>query len=217
MSPLRRAAAEIHDILEPMKFLKILCLLAAFGGAAAAQTEQPGVFHEPATGLTMRFPIELVVRDAQKSIDEGHVAVFGSMQNEAKEHELAGRCMKPILLAELPDGSPRGDQPSGASAAMLFLFEFIATKECKAGFKYKDDEAVAGGIAQAAVQIPGATPLSPPLWFDFGKQKFHATFSAFGLQNNVTRSAPWPDCDGGDAVSWTHSWLDNVCEPIEYL
>jgi hypothetical protein len=39
----------------------------------------------------MRYPVELVIRDAQKAVDEGHVAVFGSMQNEAKEHELARR------------------------------------------------------------------------------------------------------------------------------
>jgi hypothetical protein len=63
------------------------------------------------------------------------------------------------------------------------LFEFIASKECKAGFKYKDDEGVAGGIAQTTLQLPGATPISPPLWFDFGKQKLHAAFAAFGLQN----------------------------------
>ena len=63
------------------------------------------------------------------------------------------------------------------------MFEFIANKECKAGFKYKNDEAVAGGIAQMAIQLPCATPLSQPLWFDFGKQKLHATFAAFGLQN----------------------------------
>jgi hypothetical protein len=166
-----------------MRLLKILCLLAVCSGPAVSQSEQPGVFHEPATGLTMRFPVELVVRDAQKAIDEGHVSVFGSMQNEAKEHELAGRCMKPILLAELPEGSPQGNQPSSAGAATLLLFEFIASKECKAGFKYKDDEKVAGGVAQTAIQLPGATPLSRPLWFDFGKQKLHATFAAFGLQN----------------------------------
>src|SRR5277367_4992199 len=106
-----------------VRFLKVVCLLAAFVGPAMAQTEQPGVFHEPATGLTMRYPVELVVRDPQKAIDEGHVAVFGSMQNEAKEHELAGRCMKPILLAELPDGSPQGKQPPSAGAATLLLFE----------------------------------------------------------------------------------------------
>jgi hypothetical protein len=167
-----------------MRLLKFLCLLAAAcRGNAVAQSEQPGVFHEPLTGLTMRFPVELVVIDAQKAIDEGHVAVFGAMQNEAKEHELAGRCMKPILLAELPAVSPQGNQPSGAAVATLLLFEFIATKECKAGFKYKDDEKVAGGVAQTAIQLPGATPLSRPLWFDFGKQKLHATFAALGLQN----------------------------------
>jgi hypothetical protein len=155
------------------------------GGVAQtlAPTDQPGVFHEAATGLTMRFPVELVVLDAQKTIDEGHVAVFGSMQNQVKEHELASRCMKPILLAELPDSSPQGNLPSNANAATLLLFEFIPSKECKAGFKYKDDEAVAGGIAQTVLQLPGATPLSPPLWFDFGKQKLHAAFAAFGLQN----------------------------------
>ncbi len=129
----------------------------------------------------MRFPVELVVSDAQKAIDEGHVAVYGSMQIQAKEHELASRCMKPILLAELPDGSQRVS--SSASAATLLLFDFIASKECKAGFKYKGDEAVAGGIAQTAIQIPGSTPLSPPLWFDLGKQKLHITFAAFGPLN----------------------------------
>ncbi len=80
-------------------FVKMLCLFAACSGSAAAQAEQPGIFHEPATGLTMRFPVELEVRDAQKSIDEGHVAVFGSMQNQAKEHELAKQCTKPSLSA----------------------------------------------------------------------------------------------------------------------
>jgi hypothetical protein len=174
----------IRGTLRPMRFLTMLCLLTACSGLAGAQQrEQPGVFHEPATGLTMRFPVELVVRDAQKAIDEGHVAVFGSMQNQAKEHELASRCMKTVLLAELPDGPPQGDQPSGAGAATLLLFEFIPSKECKAGFKYKDDEKVAGGIAQTAIQLPGAAALSQPLWFDFGKQKLHITFSAYGLQN----------------------------------
>ena len=116
-------------------------------------------------------------------------AVFGSMQNEAKEHELAAHCMKPILLAELPEevtpaeGSAPGDHPRNASTATLLFFEFIASKECKAGFKYKDDEKVAGGVAQTAIQLPGATALSQPLWFDCGKQKLHATFAAFGLQN----------------------------------
>ena len=71
-----------------MRFLKITCLLVACSGLAGAQTEQPGVFHETGTGLTMRFPVELAVCDAQKAIDRGHVAVFGSMQNGAKEHEL---------------------------------------------------------------------------------------------------------------------------------
>jgi hypothetical protein len=172
-----------RDTLPPMRLLKIFCFLAACSGCVWGQTEQPGIFHEPATGLTMRFPVELVVCDAKKAIDEGHVAVFGSMQNEAKEHELATRCMKPILLAELPKASPQGDQTSSEDVATLLLFEFIASKECKAGFKYKDDEKVAGGIAQTAIQLPGATPLSQPLWFDFGKQKLHAAFAAFGLHN----------------------------------
>jgi hypothetical protein len=166
-----------------MRFLKVLCLLAAFIEPALAQTEQPGVFHEPATGLTMRYPVELVVRDPQKAIDEGHVAVYGSMQIQEKEHALAGRCVKPIFLAELPEGPSKTDSKSGASDASLFLFEFLPTKECKAGFKYKDDEAVAGGIAQLVIQLPGATPLSQPLWFDFGKQKLHIAFAAFGVNN----------------------------------
>ncbi len=166
-----------------MQLLKLMLLLATCGGSALAQTEQTGVFHETSTGLTMRYPVELAVRDAQKSIDEGHVAVFGSMQNEAGTHELASRCIKPILLAQLSGGSPQENQPSGASAATLLLFEFIANKECKAGFKYKDDEKVTGGIAQTAIQLPGATALSGPLYFDLGKQKLHITFAALGLQN----------------------------------
>lgn len=173
-----------------MRILKVLCLLAACSRPSGAQTTQTGVFHETATGLTMYFPVELVVRDAQKAIDEGHIAVFGSMQNEAKEHELAGRCMKPLLLAELPESSSRVNEPVGANAATLLLFEFIASKECKAGFKYKDDEMVAGAIAQTAIQLPGATPLSQPLWFDVGKQKLHAAFAAFGLKSTPPGQPP---------------------------
>jgi hypothetical protein len=133
----------------------------------------------------MRFPVELVLRDPQQAMDEGHVAVFGSLRVQAKEHELGSRCLKPILFGELPDGPPEQDVPSGAGAATLLLFEFNASKECKAGFKHKDDESVAGGVAQTATQLPGATPLSQPLWFDFGKQKLHIAFSAMGLQNTA--------------------------------
>ncbi len=166
-----------------MQFLKVLCVLAACSGAVKAQTDQPGIFHETATGLTMRYPVELVVLDAQKSIDQGHVAAFGCLQNQAKEHALASRCIKPILLAELPADSPQGNASLTASAASLLLFEFISSKECKAGFKYKDNEAVAGGIAQAVYQLPGAATLGPPVWFDLGKQKLHAAFAALGVQN----------------------------------
>jgi len=42
---------------------------------------------------------------------------------------------------------------------------------------------------RTAIQLPGATPLSGPLWFDFGKQKVHMTFSAVGLQN-TSRDQP---------------------------
>lgn len=165
-----------------MRSLTLVVLLTACIPTSPAQTDTPGVFHEPGTGITMRFPVELIVRDAQKSINEGHIAVFGSMQNAAKEHELASRCIKPLLLADLPVTPPNGDQPRSVDAA-LFLFEFIPSKECKAGFKFKGDEAVTGGIAQMAIQLPGATPLSRPLWLDFGKEKLHITLSAFGLQN----------------------------------
>ena len=131
----------------------------------------------------MRFPVELVIRDAQATIDKGHIAVFGSMQIDGKEHELASRCVKPLLLGELPDGSTQGSPSSGAGTATLLFFEFIASKECKTEFKYKNHEAIAGGVAQTAIQLPGATALSPPLWFDLGRQKLHITFSALGLQN----------------------------------
>jgi hypothetical protein len=167
-----------------MHLLKMFFLLACIG-STCAQTGQPGVFHEDITGLTMRFPVELVLRDPQQAVDEGHVAVLGSMQVQAKEHKLASRCIKPILLGELPDESPQGNTPFRASAATLLLFEFKPSKECKAEFKYKDDEAVAGGLAQVAIQLPGATPLSQPLWFDLGKQKLHIAFAALGLQNRA--------------------------------
>jgi hypothetical protein len=171
------------NIISPMRILTVLCFLAASAAIAGTPAIEPGVYHETVTGMTLRYPVELEVLDAQKAIDEGHIAVFGSMQNEAKEHELAKQCMKPLLMADLPNGSTEGKQGTNANTATLLMFEFVASKECKAGFKHKDDESLAGGIAQTAIQLPGATPLSPPLWFDFGKQKLHATFAAIGLQS----------------------------------
>ena len=105
-----------------MRALMMPCLLVALSAAAGAQTTQPGVFHEPATGLTMRFPVEFTVRDAQKAIAEGHVAAFGSMKNEAKEHALAARCMKPILLADLPGESLPHEPSNTSSSSTLFFF-----------------------------------------------------------------------------------------------
>jgi hypothetical protein len=149
-----------------------------------ANTQQPGIFHESQTGLTMRFPVELHIRDdAQRAIDEGHVAVFGSMEVEGEEHEHSRRCMKPLLLGELPSQTSGGGPVASSNEATLFLFEFVLSKECKADYKYKKDEAVAGGVAQTAIKMPGATPLSPPLWLDCGKQKLHISFAAIGMKN----------------------------------
>ena len=114
-----------------MRSALLVCVLATYGRTGAAQSGQPGVFHEAGTGLTMRYPVELVVRDAQKAFDEGHIAAF---ENEAKEHNLAGRCMKPLLLAEFAGGAPRqGNQPLEVSTATLLLFQFIASNECNLG------------------------------------------------------------------------------------
>ena len=151
----------------------VLCFIAACL-TLHAQVKAPGEFYEPTSGMTVHFPTEMRVRDPETAIIAGHLSVFGSMENEAKEHALAAECFRPLLLADLP----RGPAQASAPAARLLFYEFTNSATCKAGFLHKEEEAVAGGIAQIAIELPGARALTKPLYFDFGKQKMHASVAA---------------------------------------
>lgn len=105
-----------------------------------------------------------------------------------KKHKLAVRCLKPLLLAELPADPTKPDDHT--SIATLFFFDFSLEKDCTEGFKFKDNDAVAGGVAQMAIQLPGGIPLTKPLYFDYGKEKMHASLAAFGLQKLAPGQIP---------------------------
>lgn len=162
---------------------RLLCLL--IFGSCCGWGQSPivkGVFTDAVTGITTRYPVEMVVLDPEKAIHDGHIAAFGSMKTEAKEHTLMERCFKPLLIAVLPEnfgGSElalNAPRPNGT----LAIFEFQLSKECTKGFKFQEPDAIAGGVAQAPIQIPGATPLMKPLWIEWGVEKEHVSAATFG-------------------------------------
>jgi hypothetical protein len=137
-------------------------------------------FSDPSTGAITHFSGSLDLQDPAKVVEAGHLRNFGSMENESKAHDMASRCMKPLVIADLPEPSPAAAQPR---VVRLMLFEFSLAAECTAGFKFQEKDAIAGGVAQAIGAIPGGAPIGPPLWLEWGADKLH--LYTVGLRESV--------------------------------
>ena len=149
--------------------LPVLLLVVAGWRVCAAQ---PAVhtFADPSTGAVTRFPGVLALQDAAKVVEAGHLRTFGSMENESKTHDMALRCMKPLVIADLPETAAASSQPR---VLRLVLFDFSLAKECTQGFKFQEQDAIAGGVAQAIGSVPGGAAIGPPLWLEWGADKLH--------------------------------------------
>jgi hypothetical protein len=185
--------------------------------ATATTTPSAGIFYDQEIDLHFNYPVEMMPLNGDSEMESGHLNIFGTSVDHDPEHLQAKRCMRPLLVADLPpDKAPQRDanmdgiwiddtkeyiasrKPQSVTAKIL-LVEFVRDCVLKKVLKHEDD--ILGTLALAPVSIPGLQRQPQPLWFDVAGQKLHQNSGA-GRPIINGQLAPAPVLMMAMAVQW---------------
>jgi hypothetical protein len=139
--------------------------------SAAAQTPAPNTteWENEALKLRLFYPSDLVKGDATQAMSDGHLTLFGlSGASDSKLVE-ATRCLRPVLLLELP--------PSGAAAKTTTITATILLAEldinCLTPEQQNKATNLLADMAEVVNKVPGMKSIAQPATYTIGWQKVH--------------------------------------------
>src|ERR1700679_3339949 len=183
-------------------FVAVL-FVAALSFSAKAQAPAPDTteWENKALKLRLFYPSDLVKGDAAKVVQNGHLALFGI--SGAADPKLAEttRCLRPLLLLELPKaGAPQtiSAQPSAdggtqvtvtpAASANILLAELDV--ECVIAEHESASTTLLGEMAEIVNKVPGMKPIAQPATYTIGWQKVHMAVAQGQPQTAAAGSQP---------------------------
>jgi hypothetical protein len=187
--------------------LVILIFFAAGTLAHGQQESQPGAGGQKAGEVTAPKPVEMRTLDFNAEMESGHQNIYGISGENDPEHQMAKRCVRPLLDTELPqDKAPqraanldgvwvddskeyKESRKSEPIVAKILLMEIV--RDCLPKQLRKNENDTLGNIALSFVSEPGIRRMPKPLWYEVGQQKIHMN-SAVGrpIANGGLASAP---------------------------
>jgi hypothetical protein len=139
--------------------------------SAAAQTPAPNTteWENEALKLRLFYPSFLVKGDATQAMSDGHLTLFGlSGASDSKLVEET-RCLRPVLLLELP--------PSGAAAKTTTFTATILLAEldinCLTPEQQNKATNLLADMAEVVNKVPGMKSIAQPATYTIGWQKVH--------------------------------------------
>ena len=160
--------------------------IAALSFSARAQAPAQGMteWENEALKLRLFYPSDLVQGDKARVMQDGHLALFGI--NGAADPKLAEatRCLRPLLLLELPkSAAPQATsaQPSAdggtqvtvtaTAAAEVLLAELDV--ECLIAEHESASTTLLDEMAEIVNKVPGMKSIAQPATYTIGWQKVH--------------------------------------------
>jgi hypothetical protein len=152
--------------------------LSAKGQAPAPNTTE---WEDEALKLRLFYPSDLIKSDTAQVMQDGHLKLFGISGSSDPKLAAATRCLRPLLLLELPrqgasqtsqrsaDGSTQVEVPSAATATIL-LAELDV--ECL-GSDESASTTLLGDMAEIVNKVPGMKSIAQPATYTIGWQKVH--------------------------------------------
>jgi hypothetical protein len=139
--------------------------------SAAAQTPAPNTteWENEALKLRLFYPSDLVKGDATQAMSDGHLTLFGlSGASDSKLVE-ATRCLRPVLLLELP--------PPGAAAKTTTITATVLLAEldinCLTPEQQNKATNLLADMAEVVNKVPGMKSIAQPATYTIGWQKVH--------------------------------------------
>ena len=138
--------------------------------SAAAQTPAPSTteWENEALKLRLFYPSDLVKGDATQAMSDGHLTLFGlSGASDSKLVE-ATRCLRPVLLLELP--------PSDAAVKTTTITATILLAELDINCLTPEQQkatTLLNDMAEIVNKVPGMKSITQPATYTIGWQKVH--------------------------------------------
>jgi hypothetical protein len=164
----------------------VVLFVAALSFSAKAQAPAPDTteWENEALKLRLFYPSDLVKGDASQVMQDGHLSLFGI--SGAADPKLAEttRCLRPLLLLELPKATApqtTSAQPSAdgdkqvtvtpAATANILLAELDV--ECVIAEHESASTTLLSEMAEIVNKVPGMKSIAQPATYTIGWQKVH--------------------------------------------
>src|ERR1700722_1139790 len=172
--------------MRPVVELLFLALLfpAAVSLSAKGQAPAPNTteWEDEALKLRLFYPSDLIKSDTAHGMQDGHLKLFGITGSSDAKLAAATRCLRPLLLLELPrqggasqtsqrsaDGSTQVDVSLAATANILLAeldVECLSSNESASTTLLAD-------MAEIINKVPGMKSIAQPATYTIGWQKVH--------------------------------------------
>jgi hypothetical protein len=165
----------------------IFSVLAVFLSAAAVSAQAPGPnqteWENEALKLRLFYPSDLVKADATQVMQDGHFTLFGISGTADPKLAEATRCLRPMLLLQLPPSgpaqttaaqpAPNGDTKvtvTPAITATILLADLDIN--CLSEHQFNSTNLL-NDIAEIVTKVPGMQSIAQPSTYNVGWQKVH--------------------------------------------
>jgi len=166
-------------VLFPALLFLAAASLSARGQAPAPNTTE---WEDEALKLRLFYPSDLIKSDTAQVMQDGHLKLFGISGSSDPKLAEATRCLRPLLLLELPRQSA---SQAPAATATILLAELDV--EC-----LNADESASttllGDMAEIVNKVPGMKSIAQPATYTIGWQKVHMA-AAQGQPQQVQQQA----------------------------
>jgi hypothetical protein len=176
---------------------------AAFSLSAAAQTPAPNTteWENEALKLRLFYPSDMVKGDAAKIMHDGRPTLFGiSGATDPKLGE-ATRCLRPVLLLEVPPSDVQTPVPT----ATILLAELDVN--CLNAEHESSSTNLLNDMAEIVNKVPGMKSIARPATYTIGWQKVHMAAAQGQPQTQTSNAAPSPLYTMGLSTNWNSHLL----------
>jgi hypothetical protein len=190
-----------------------------------AQAPAPNTteWENEALKLRLFYPSDLVKGDVDQVMHDGYLVLAGVSGTTDQKLTEATRCLRPVLLLELPQSGPSqtanaqptadgGTQVTVASATTATTATILLAEldiNCLISEHANGSTTLLNDMAEIVAKVPGMKSTAPPATYTIGRQKVHMA-AAQGqpqAQPQTTSSAPSQLFTMGISTNWNSHLL----------
>jgi hypothetical protein len=170
-------------LLHKSRILAALLVLLPLAAIAQAPGPNQTEWENEPLKLRLFYPSDLVKGDPAKVMRDGNFTLFGISGTADPKLAEATRCLRPMLLLELPHSGPAqttktqptpdgGTQVTVTPATVATILLADLDIDCLSQHQL-NSTTLLGDMAEIVTKVPGMKSIAQPAWYTIGYQKVH--------------------------------------------